>query len=1190
MMASNLVVEDIPQPPQEVGYLKTEQENDEKVEDTVVFSSYKCRSLQAGIQHPGNIMEGASLAAMMLPTAAYPLFEILPKSIVEEGKLSNLQLESVMYVCQRHQKLLPFRFGLDGQPNTVANTKQQQLPGIKKSCTRAGFFIGDGPGVGKGRQIAGIIIANLGRGRTKHVWFSTSLDLRIDAERDLRDLGCHIKVINGAQELDKETRVMGLSQEYKEGVLFCTYHTLTRPSRFRQLVEWCGSDYEGCIFFDESHKAKNSTVGDKTGSKISEAATTLQRLLPLSRVVYCSATGATDVKNLGFMERLGLWGPGLSFPTFDTFLEDIGRRGLGALEMMAMEMKISGVYVSRSLSFQDCEFEILQTTLNLEEACLEVSITRGVGTGRAMSVYWGANQRKDFMGGLGVKNNLAMFFMQLCIALKIRRVVQEAKEALENGCCVVIGLQTTGEASLESELGKRSTAALTSFVSITKEILTRYLRTSFPTTVQATAGDAPYQDAQAAHQQSLLLKAVSDLDLPPTSLDAIIDAMGGTSKVAEMTGRHGRMVRVGTTNEIRYESRGEGEDDLDNLNIYEKERFMRGDKLVAVISEAASTGISLHAAKYAANGRRRVHITIELPWSADRAIQQLGRTHRSHQISAPLYKLVVCDLPGERRCAVAVASRLQSLGALTRGDRKAASGFDLSLFNIDTKYGHIALNALYSSVLMRQLHPGIPIELVANLLQAYGSPGAAQTIDTFLETLQGAVNYTGLAENLSSAKPNNGGVKKFLNRILGMPINLQYMLYGYFTAILNQIVSSARMDGSYNEGVMDLAGENIVMIGQHVLYQDPASSVITTLHALDVDRGISFESALNTLRALTNPDDGFYIAKKAFFGKFQVILAIKRGAQSFSYRALRPATGKSGEDLSKESLASRYNKVSPEDAKEIWTQQYESALVQCSHGPSCKNGRNCTIGLRKSTVYIVSGGVVPLWGVIESTLASVAGRLGEMHRSMKVVRVETTKGERLVGVQLPYMALMALNQYLTTLAVVNASNNYRQLEEREAEFLPTALAKAMKPPTTMLTFFQRKQSPSTKEIKGSPTTITSGTDIKDSITTPKDEPELAPSPFFRASQQKITLPVTPNVSTQTQLPTNAAGVAQSRLHQQTNIKPENSWVTPPKSVTYSFNSPNNIGGGYGSSSQKKKGNTKAKTGRGVLDMMFNSAK
>ena len=55
------------------------------------------------------------------------------------------------------------------------------------------------------------------------------------------------------------------------------------------------------------------------------------------------------------MERLGLWGRGLPYQTFESFLSNITQRGLGAAEMIAMEMKASGVYVSRGLSYHDTE-------------------------------------------------------------------------------------------------------------------------------------------------------------------------------------------------------------------------------------------------------------------------------------------------------------------------------------------------------------------------------------------------------------------------------------------------------------------------------------------------------------------------------------------------------------------------------------------------------------------------------------------------------------------------------------------------------------------------------------------------------------------------------------------------------------------------------------------------------------------
>ena len=61
-----------------------------------------------------------------------------------------------------------------------------------------------------------------------------------------------------------------------------------------------------------------------------------------------------------------------------------------------------------------------------------------------------------------------------------------------------------------------------------------------------------------------------------------------------MTGRRGRIVTT-PDGSVRYQLRTEPDVSIELLNITEKQRFMDGDKDIAVISEAASSGISLQA-------------------------------------------------------------------------------------------------------------------------------------------------------------------------------------------------------------------------------------------------------------------------------------------------------------------------------------------------------------------------------------------------------------------------------------------------------------------------------------------------------------------------------------------------------------------------------------------------------------------
>ena len=101
-------------------------------------------------------------------------------------------------------------------------------------------------------------------------------------------------------------------------------------SRLSQLLHWFGADYDGAIVFDECHRAKNLWTGSSSGggkpTKTGLTVMELQKKLPKARIVYASATGATEPKHMAYMVRLGIWGPGSPFKDFGEFLAAVEKR------------------------------------------------------------------------------------------------------------------------------------------------------------------------------------------------------------------------------------------------------------------------------------------------------------------------------------------------------------------------------------------------------------------------------------------------------------------------------------------------------------------------------------------------------------------------------------------------------------------------------------------------------------------------------------------------------------------------------------------------------------------------------------------------------------------------------------------------------------------------------------------------
>lgn len=147
------------------------------------------------------------MASVLPPAPKYA--PNLPKATIEKGLVSIAQVEAVVYAGEAHEQMLTL---------TISENRAKELGTTAGAALRRGFFIGDGTGVGKGREIAAIILDNLRRGRKKHVWVSEKQGLFKDAKRDLRGIGGP----DDALFQHSSTKADGAIKA-KDGVLFTTY-------------------------------------------------------------------------------------------------------------------------------------------------------------------------------------------------------------------------------------------------------------------------------------------------------------------------------------------------------------------------------------------------------------------------------------------------------------------------------------------------------------------------------------------------------------------------------------------------------------------------------------------------------------------------------------------------------------------------------------------------------------------------------------------------------------------------------------------------------------------------------------------------------------------------------------------------------------------------------------------------------
>ena len=130
---------------------------------------------------------------------------------------------------------------------------------------------------------------------------------------------------------------------------------------------------------------------------------------------------------------------------------------------------------------------------------------------------------------------------------------------------------------------------------------------------------------------------------------------------------------------------------------------MDDDKRILVFSDAGGTGRSYHAELSARNSACASIICSKPGWKADAAIQGLGRTNRTNQAQPPLFRPIATDVKAEKRFLSTIARRLDTLGAITRGQRQTGGqGLFRPEDNLESQYARDALRQLYVLLVARQ--------------------------------------------------------------------------------------------------------------------------------------------------------------------------------------------------------------------------------------------------------------------------------------------------------------------------------------------------------------------------------------------------------------------------------------------------------------------------------------------------------
>ncbi len=938
-----------------------------------IYEPYTLQSIAIAhaLRHPAKLVESKALRSCRPPTPSYKPH--LPENLIAEGILSDAQLEAIIFAGNAHKDYLKGYYVRENKYTNVLPASENNPEAVR---LRRGFMLADSTGVGKGRTGCGIMLDNILKAAKegkpqKAVWVTLTDALLKDARRDWEALGGSPEHIRLHSKFPQTAPI-----PLKAGILFTTYATLrssgsaNKLSRVEQIVQWLGEDFDGVILFDECHALQNATATKKgrftvKPSQQSIAGQQLTNALPNSRVVYMSATGAGNISSLAYASRLGLWGTGdFPFTSVSHFIGELKRGGTAAAEVICRDLKSLGLFFSRSVSLEGVKFEIVDVRLTEEQeqiynkcALAYQQIQEGMhqalcatnlldANGNPVSGHYVTGLKQQF------ESNKLRFFTHLITSFKMPEVIGRIEQDLEQGKAVVCQIVSTNEAILKRRLEGVSKADWHDLnIDIAPiEYILDYIQHVFPVQLHQIQTDGegreisvpvfdedgkPVASREALAIRANLISEIQQIDKMPGVLEALLFHFGH-DRVAEVTGRKYRLLRDGETDRV-YVNERKG-----NVKDAEVSAFQNGDKDILVFSDCGGTGQSYHADLSCKNQKQRVHYVIDLGHSSFKCVQGLGRTHRSNQRCAPIFVPVFTSVPAEQRLISAIAKKLHTLGALTRGERQAGNqGLFHDTDNVESKYGTSALYHLLHSIVLGDI------------------------LGCSLEDFERMSGLKITTENgaLRSELPT---MRQFLNRLLAFTLDIQELLYSELETRLRASIEQAIERGTYDGmGLEQLKGKSFKVLSSHTIYQpsgEGLESATTKAYQIERTRETEVMPLFEALRRNRTHGGTLMINSRSERVGFVVPTSGRIDSNTGKILPCVNIVRPSGSQkmLKSEFERSHWKPVAYTTFSQLWEKEVSELPL-----------------FTTDTFYIISGVLLPIWTLLDNT-------------NMKVYRVKIT--------------------------------------------------------------------------------------------------------------------------------------------------------------------------------------------------------